>query len=73
MKDSNDKVQYVYLEKFLKVKEKIIERFKEDSERIDIVESKLQKLDERIKFFAIIDVISILIMVIIIIGFIFTK
>lgn len=73
MKDSNDKVQYVYLEKFLKVKEKIIERFKEDSERIDIVESKLQKLDERIKFFAIIDVIIILIMVIIIIGFIFTK
>lgn len=73
MKDSNDKVQYVYLEKFLKVKEKIIERFKEDSERIDIVESKLQKLDERLKFFAIIDVIIILIMVIIIIGFIFTK
>jgi hypothetical protein len=73
MKDSNDKVQYVYLEKFLKVKEKIIERFKEDSERIDIVESKLQKLDERIKFFAIIEVIIILIMVIIIIGFIFTK
>jgi hypothetical protein len=73
MKDSNDKVQYVYLEKFLKVKEKIIERFKEDSERIDIVESKLQKLDERLKFFAIIDVIIILIMVIIIIGFIFIK
>lgn len=73
MKDSNDKVQYVYLEKFLKVKEKIIERFKEDSERIDIVESKLQKLDEGIKFFAIIEVIIILIMVIIIIGFIFTK
>ncbi len=73
MKELKDKIQYVYLEKFLKVKEKIIERFKEDSERIDIVEGKLQKLDKTIKVFAIIDVIIVLIMMIIIIELIFIK
>lgn len=55
--------KYLYYDKFLTIKEKIIETFKKHDDKLNQQQHKLNRLTVQIKILAIIDIVIILFLI----------